>query len=72
MKQLDVMHHKFIMILLIVVMFVIGIYVGVRLVSLGTERVLVILFSFLLVQSVLLYIVFTQLVHVQDVLKRRK
>ena len=72
MKRLDVVHHKCIMILLMVLVFVVGAFVGVRVSSIGTDSMLVMLFAFLLLHSMLLYVIFTQLVHLDDHVKRGK
>jgi len=71
-KKLDIVHHKFIMIFLMLVVFVVGVYFGVMLMGNGPNSMLVLLFGLVFLHTVILYVLFTQLVHIQDALGGKK
>jgi 2-phospho-L-lactate transferase/gluconeogenesis factor (CofD/UPF0052 family) len=55
------------MLLLAVVVLVVGVLFGVKVLAVsGTDGTLVLLFGMLFLNTMLLYVVFTQLVHVRD------
>lgn len=73
MKQLDIVHHKFIGLVIILVVLITGIIFGVRISgATGTDGMLILLFGMVFLIVVMEFITFTQLLHVRDELKRRK
>ncbi|MDD9953827.1 MAG: hypothetical protein OXR66_05825 [Candidatus Woesearchaeota archaeon] len=73
MKQLDIAHHKFIMLCFVLLVFLTGVFFGVKLSSLaGQEGMLVLIFGLSFLSIIMLFLIFTQVVHVHDLVRRKK
>lgn len=73
--ELDLRHHKLMMLIFVLLVFITGIFVGVKVAGIAgdaTTTLLVLLFGMIFLDSVLLYVIFTQLLHVQDGVGRKK
>ncbi len=67
MKKLDIIHHKIIMLVLLVLVLITGILFGVKVnYAAGLSGMLIIIFAMLFLIVFLLFNIFTQLVHIQD------
>lgn len=74
MEKLDIWHHKIIVMLIMLAIFIGGIFFGVRLVgsTAGTEGMDIIIFALLLVVLAISYITFTQIIHLRDDIEIRR
>ena len=68
MEKIDVLHHKFIVTLLILLVLITGVIFGVRIASLGggADGLLVLLFALVFLLVMLAFVNFTQVVHLRD------
>jgi hypothetical protein len=76
MRKLDIWHHKIIVMLMMLLIFIGGVFFGVHLsgTTEGTQGLEIIIFAMLLVSIALSYITFMQVIHVRDdiEMKRKK
>lgn len=73
MERLDIGHHKVIALVLAVLVFVIGVFVGVKILGAsGLEGLLVIVFALLLLIMSVALLLLMKLVHVRDDLATEK
>ena len=68
MEKLDISHHKIIVTVMILVVFITGILFGVKLsgATRGTEGMHIIIFALSFLSIVLSFIIFTQLMHMRE------
>ncbi|MBR9700626.1 hypothetical protein GOV11_02055 [Candidatus Woesearchaeota archaeon] len=73
MERLDIVHHKFIGLLLALIVLVIGILFGVRINGdAGVTGLYTLTFGLVFLVVVLQFVMFTQLVHIRDDIRRKK
>lgn len=74
MQKLDIWHHKLIVMLMMVAVFIGGILFGVKLsgTTAGTDGLSITIFAMLSVSIVLSFITFTQIIHLRDDIELRK
>ena len=68
MDRLDIYHHHVIAILLVLLVFVSGVFFGVKLsgATRGTDGMIIIVFSLCFLTIVMLFLLFTQIIHIRD------
>ena len=68
MEKLDILHHKIIVTIFILVIFITGITFGVKIsgATMGTDGMQIIIFALNFLIVVLLFILFTQVIHLKD------
>jgi hypothetical protein len=67
-EKLDLAHHKIIVTLIILIVFIVGIFFGVTIsgATRGTDGMQIILFAMVFLSIILSFIIFTQLIHLRD------
>jgi len=73
-KKLDIAHHKVIMLCFVLVAFITGIFLGVKVAEITqeTSSMMVIVFALSFLSIIMLFLIFTQIVHLEDTLGRKK
>ena len=68
MEKLDIIHHNFIILLIILVVFVTGIFFGVRIseATRGTDGMMIIVFALAFLSIAMQFILFSRLTHIGD------
>jgi hypothetical protein len=74
MKKLDIWHHKLIVMLMMLLVFVGGVFFGIRVAgaTAGTDGLNITIFAVLLVSITLSYITFMQVIHLRDDIELRR